>query len=145
GSTVWDLYGGVGVFAAAVADEVGPTGVIESVEFSSTAVQDGKASLSDLQQVRFHGGKVERTLGQLASSPQVVILDPPRSGAGKEVIAQVAAATPERIVHIGCDPASFARDVALYVNAGYQLDQVRAFDAFPLTHHVESFALLTRG
>ncbi|QNG19043.1 class I SAM-dependent RNA methyltransferase [Rhodococcus triatomae] len=145
GAHVWDLYGGVGVFAAVVAGDVGPGGRIDSVEFSATAVRDGAAALADAPQVHFHAARVERAIAELAPNPQVVILDPPRSGAGKEVVAAVSAAGPQRIVHVGCDPASFARDLALYSGHGYHLDQVRAFDAFPLTHHVECLALLVRG
>ncbi|QBJ98277.1 class I SAM-dependent RNA methyltransferase [Rhodococcus sp. ABRD24] len=143
GATVWDLYGGVGVFAAVLAEQVGEAGHVESVEFSRQAVADGSAALADLPQVRLHAARVERALREL-SAPDVVVLDPPRAGAGRAVVAAVADAGPERVVHIGCDPASFARDVALYREHGFRLVQIRAFDAFPLTHHVESLALLTR-
>ncbi|MCQ4122276.1 class I SAM-dependent RNA methyltransferase [Rhodococcus tibetensis] len=139
GDTAWDLYGGVGVFAAAL----GRAGLVESVESSRQAVSDGRAALADLPQVRFHPERVERALPELATPPRVVVLDPPRTGAGRDVIAAVAAAGAERIVHVGCDPASFARDLGLYLHEGYRLDTVRAFDAFPLTHHVECIALLT--
>ncbi|RVW03982.1 class I SAM-dependent RNA methyltransferase [Rhodococcus xishaensis] len=143
GARVWDLYGGVGVFAAALADQVGPLGRVDSVESSRQAVADASAAMADLPQVHLHAVRAERALRDLPA-PEVVVLDPPRSGAGKEVVALVAAAGPERIVHIGCDPASFARDIALYREHGLRLEKVRAFDAFPLTHHVESLALLTR-
>ncbi|MCZ4587262.1 TRAM domain-containing protein [Rhodococcus opacus] len=144
GETAWDLYGGVGVFAAALAGGAGPSGHVDSVESSRQAVADGKAALSDLPQVRFHADRVERALSGLASPPQVVVLDPPRAGAGRDVIGAVAAAGAERVVHVGCDPASFARDIGLYLAQGYHVDELRAFDAFPLTHHVECIALLTR-
>ena len=143
GAGVWDLYGGVGVFAATLAGQVGPLGRVDSVEFSRQAVADGTASLADLPQVYLHAERVERALHSLAA-PEVVVLDPPRAGAGRDVVAAVAAAGPERVVHIGCDPASFARDIALYREHGFGLAEVRAFDAFPLTHHVECLALLTR-
>lgn len=143
GAAVWDLYGGVGVFAATLAEQVGVTGRVESVEFSRTAVADGAAALADLPQVQLHAARVERALRDLPA-PEVVVLDPPRAGAGRDVVAALAAAGPDRIVHVGCDPASFARDVALYREHGFTLAQVRAFDAFPLTHHMESLALLTR-
>ncbi|QCQ90838.1 class I SAM-dependent RNA methyltransferase [Rhodococcus sp. SGAir0479] len=143
GARVWDLYGGVGVFAATLADQVGPTGRVDSVEFSRRAAAEGAAALADLPQVHLHAARVEHALAELPA-PEVVVLDPPRAGAGRDVVAAVAAAGAERIVHIGCDPASFARDVALYREHGFRLAQVRAFDAFPLTHHLESLALLTR-
>ncbi|RVW03494.1 class I SAM-dependent RNA methyltransferase [Rhodococcus spongiicola] len=143
GAAVWDLYGGVGVFAAALADQVGPLGRVDSVEFSRQAVADASAAMADLPQVHLHAARAGRALRDLPA-PEVVVLDPPRAGAGKEVVALIAAADPERIVHIGCDPASFARDISLYREHGFRLEKIRAFDAFPLTHHVESLALLTR-
>ncbi|MEZ5150896.1 class I SAM-dependent RNA methyltransferase [Rhodococcus zopfii] len=143
GATAWDLYGGVGVFAAALADQVGEVGRIESVESSRVAVDDGALALADLPQVRFHHGRVERMVADLPR-PEVVVLDPPRAGAGREVIEALAAATPERIVHVGCDAASFGRDVGLYRSHGYELADLRVFAAFPSTHHVECLALFTR-
>lgn len=143
GATVWDLYGGVGVFAAALAGQVGASGRVESVESSRVAVDDGAAALADLPQVSFRHGRVERVLGDLPA-PEVVVLDPPRAGAGRAVIEGIAAAGPRRVIHIGCDPASFGRDVGLYRANGYRLADLRAFAAFPSTHHVECVALLTR-
>ncbi|EOM78198.1 class I SAM-dependent RNA methyltransferase [Rhodococcus rhodnii] len=144
GDIVWDLYGGVGVFAAAVAPQVGEVGRVDSVESSPEAHRLGVLALADLAQIRLHPGRVEGAFAALTPEPTAVILDPPRSGAGKAVVAAVADAAPERIVHIGCDPASFARDLALYTEHGYRAEHIRAFDAFPLTHHVECVALLVR-
>ncbi|MFZ2178475.1 MAG: class I SAM-dependent RNA methyltransferase [Rhodococcus sp. (in: high G+C Gram-positive bacteria)] len=144
GDIAWDLYGGVGVFAASLAGAVGSSGRVESVESSRQAVADGRQALADLPQVHFHPERVERAVPGLASPPQVVVLDPPRAGAGRDVIGMVASAGAARIVHVGCDPASFGRDIGLYVEQGYHLAELRAFDAFPLTHHVECIALLTR-
>ena len=144
GSTVWDLYAGVGVFAAALAEQVGATGKVAGVEFSRHAVRDGAVALADLPQVQLIADDVERAIASLPGSPSVVVADPPRSGAGRGVVEAVASHGPARIVHIGCDPAAFARDVALYIANGYRLEQLRAFDAFPLTHHVECIGLLVR-
>ncbi|WP_280182633.1 class I SAM-dependent RNA methyltransferase [Nocardia cyriacigeorgica] len=145
GATAWDLYSGVGVFAARLADQVGPSGAVLAVESGRAAVADGTAALADLPWLHLGGGRVERWVAEhTGSAPQVVVLDPPRAGAGKAVIGAVASFAPERIVHIGCDPASFARDVGLYRAAGYELTGLRAFDAFPATHHVECLALLER-
>jgi tRNA/tmRNA/rRNA uracil-C5-methylase (TrmA/RlmC/RlmD family) len=140
GATVWDLYSGAGVFAASLADQAGR---VHAVESARPAVAAGRVALADAAQVEFHSQRVEQWLhGDLASRPEVVVLDPPRAGAGAEVVAAVTAATPDRIVHIGCDPASFARDISLYHAAGYRMKRLRAFDAFPNTHHVECLALL---
>lgn len=145
GEVAWDLYSGVGVFSAALAGAGGTTGRVDSVESSRQAVSDGKSALADLPQVHLHADRVERAIATLPTRPQVVVLDPPRSGAGRNVVDAVAAAGAERIVHVGCDPGSFARDIGLYLERDYTVQEVRAFDAFPLTHHVECLALLVRG
>ncbi|MBB4676977.1 class I SAM-dependent RNA methyltransferase [Crossiella cryophila] len=147
GGTAWDLYGGVGLFGSVLARQVGPTGSVLVIESSKRAVVDGTANLADLPQVRLRVGRVERVLGSAelrAERPDVVVLDPPRKGAGKDVVAAVAAAGPDRVVHIACDPAALARDVGLFATHGYRLAELRAFDAFPNTHHMECIALLTR-
>ena len=74
----------------------------------------------------------------------MAVLDPPRAGAGREVIDLLAAAEVPRVVHIGCEAASFARDIGIYRGHGYAVEKIRVFDAFPLTHHTECVALLTR-
>ncbi|WP_054814382.1 class I SAM-dependent RNA methyltransferase [Nocardia arizonensis] len=144
GDVAWDLYSGAGVFAARLAEQVGPTGSVRAVESSRAAVADGRAALRDLPWLDLHAGRVERWIADHATgpAPAVVVLDPPRAGAGKEVIAALGEAGPARIVHIGCDPAAFARDLGLYLAAGYRLTELRAFDAFPATHHVECVAVL---
>lgn len=142
GGLAWDLYGGAGLFATVLAGQVGPAGEVVVVEASPTAVADGVANLTDVPHVRFVTGRVERAVTHLAGRPDVVVLDPPRRGAGKAVARAVALRSPARIVHVACDPASLARDVAAFTEHGYRLEAVRAFDAFPMTHHVECIALL---
>lgn len=137
GDRAWDLYGGAGVFAAVLA-RLGLR--VDVVETSSDAVAAGRASL-DPSAVRFHRGDVARTVGRLRA-PRVVVLDPPRSGAGKAVVAVVAAAGPAAVIHVGCDPAAFARDLALFRGAGFAVREVVALDAFPGTHHLECLAVL---
>jgi tRNA/tmRNA/rRNA uracil-C5-methylase (TrmA/RlmC/RlmD family) len=144
GGTAWDLYGGVGLFASVLAAQVGPAGSVTVVESSRRATADGAAALADLPQVGFVTGRVERALDRLPGRPDVVVLDPPRQGAGREVAAAVAGRGPARIVHVACDPAALARDVAAYVGCGYRLVLLRALDTFPMTRHVECVALLTR-
>ncbi|EUA31939.1 tRNA (Uracil-5-)-methyltransferase family protein [Mycobacterium intracellulare] len=78
-----------------------------------------------------------------ASTADVAVLDPPRAGAGREIIDLLAAAGVPRVVHIGCEAASFARDIGIYLGHGYAVEKIKVFDAFPLTHHVECVALLT--
>ncbi|GAA4476977.1 TRAM domain-containing protein [Rhodococcus olei] len=144
GDVAWDLYGGVGVFAAALAAQVGERGAVLSVESARGAVDDGRRALADLPQVRLEAARVEAAVSGLSGPVTTVVLDPPRSGAGRAVVESVAAAGPRTVVHIGCDPAAFGRDVGLFLGQGYRLDAVRAFDAFPLTHHVECIARLVR-
>ncbi|GAJ82378.1 hypothetical protein NBRGN_054_00820 [Nocardia brasiliensis NBRC 14402] len=146
GGMAWDLYSGAGVFAARLADQTGLTGAVFAVESARPAVAAGKAALRDLTWLEQHAQRVERWVADRidAAAPDVVVLDPPRAGAGKEVIRALTTTAPARIIHIGCDPASFARDLGLYQAAGYRLADLRAFDAFPGTHHVECVALLDR-
>ncbi|MEU1208803.1 TRAM domain-containing protein [Nocardia sp. NPDC005825] len=145
GALVWDLYCGVGVFAARLAGQVGDTGFVHGVEFARTAVTEGRAALRDLSCVDLTAERVERWIHeQSGAAPDVVVLDPPRAGAGKDVINALSEHSPRRIVHIGCDPASFARDVGLYRSAGYHPVALRVFDAFPGTHHVECIAAFER-
>jgi tRNA/tmRNA/rRNA uracil-C5-methylase (TrmA/RlmC/RlmD family) len=143
GGTAWDLYGGVGLFAAVLAGQVGPDGEVVVVESSAQAVADGRAALADLPQVGWRTGRVERVLPTLDGRPDVVVADPPRRGLGRELVEALCARGPGRVVHVACDPAALARDLALFTARGYRLDGLRAFDAFPMTHHFESVALLS--
>ncbi|GAB3577076.1 TRAM domain-containing protein [Amycolatopsis endophytica] len=144
GALAWDLYAGVGLFASVLAAQVGPSGQVVAVESGRRAVTDGERNLADLPQVGWRAGRTEDVLRKLSGRPEVVVLDPPRSGAGREVVETLAAASPSRVVYVACDPAALARDVATFAEAGYRLERLRAFDAFPMTHHVECVALLTR-
>ncbi|WP_370942752.1 class I SAM-dependent RNA methyltransferase [Amycolatopsis sp. cg5] len=143
GGRAWDLYAGVGLFASVLASQVGPGGDVLAIESGYQAVEDGRANLADLPQVRWECGRVERLLEAAAKPVDVVVLDPPRKGAGKAVVEAIVAGQPDRIVYVACDPAALARDVATFAEHGYGLTDLRAFDAFPMTHHVECVALLS--
>ncbi|TVT06349.1 TRAM domain-containing protein [Amycolatopsis bartoniae] len=142
GALVWDLYAGVGLFASVLAAQVGPEGEVVAVESGRRAVTDGEAALADLPQVRWRSGRVEDVLRDLGGRPEVVVLDPPRSGAGRAVVESIVDRGPARVLYVACDPAALARDLATFVASGYRLAELRAFDAFPMTHHVECVALL---
>jgi tRNA/tmRNA/rRNA uracil-C5-methylase (TrmA/RlmC/RlmD family) len=144
GMTAWDLYGGAGLFAAILADAVGESGQVISVDSARAASRAARATLADLPQVRVVSDSVRRALTAQRDRADVAVLDPPRGGAGREVIDLLAAADVPRIVHIGCEAASFARDVGLYQSHGYAVHKLSVFDSFPLTHHIECVALLTR-
>jgi tRNA/tmRNA/rRNA uracil-C5-methylase (TrmA/RlmC/RlmD family) len=144
GMTAWDLYGGAGLFAAALGDAVGESGHVLSVDSSHPASRVATAALADLPQLRVITDSVRRALTAQRGTADVAVLDPPRAGAGREVIELLAAAEVPRLVHIGCEVAAFARDIGLYRRHGYTVGEIRVFDSFPLTHHIECVALLTR-
>ncbi|GGG69138.1 class I SAM-dependent RNA methyltransferase [Corynebacterium pelargi] len=140
----WDLYGGVGAFAPAIAQAL-PEARIHSVEASRAAAAAGKKAFGKSSlagKVEFHTGDVAKLLTQLPR-PAAVVLDPPRTGAGQSVIADIANAQPSTVVHIGCDAATFARDLGYWQSQGYGLDRLVVVDAFPGTHHCECVALIT--
>ena len=145
GERAMDLYAGVGLFALALADAVGPEGAVLAIESDGRAIRDAKSNLRHRPEIELRRGKVERLLKPLARQgvrADLVVLDPPRTGAGKSVIKDLAALGPRAIAYVACDPAALARDVAYARDAGYGIRSLRAFDAFPMTHHVECIAVL---
>lgn len=144
GRRAWDLYGGAGLFAAALADVVGDPGLVLSVDTSRPAADAARSALADLGQVHVVSESVRRFLAMSNEGADIAVLDPPRAGAGREIIEMLAGTEVQRVIHIGCEAASFARDIGLYRQHGYTVETIRVFDAFPLTHHVECFALLNR-
>jgi len=142
GDAVCDLYCGAGLFAVFLADQVGAAGRVMAVESHPTAVADARRNLHHLPQVEIRQGSVRAVLHTLSAPYDVVVLDPPRTGARAEVVVTVAALQPRRVVYVACDPAALARDVATFARHGYQLTRLRAFAMFPMTHHVECVALL---
>jgi tRNA/tmRNA/rRNA uracil-C5-methylase (TrmA/RlmC/RlmD family) len=147
GETVLDLYAGVGLFGGALAPAVGPDGRVVCVESDAAACAAADANLADLPQAEVWQGEVDAgglagLLDELGTAPDVVVLDPPRSGAGAPVSRLLASTGARAVVYVACDPAALARDVAAFGEAGYRLAAVRGFDAFPMTAHVEVVALL---
>jgi tRNA/tmRNA/rRNA uracil-C5-methylase (TrmA/RlmC/RlmD family) len=144
GETAMDLYCGAGLFAAGLADAVGEDGEVVAVESDATALADAAANLAGLGQVVLVEDRVDRALAQAPEGfeAEVVVLDPPRSGAGRAVVERIAAAKPRAIAYVACDPAALARDVAYFAEHGYALAGLRAFDLFPMTHHVECVATI---
>jgi tRNA/tmRNA/rRNA uracil-C5-methylase (TrmA/RlmC/RlmD family) len=143
GMVAWDLYGGAGIFAAALGEGVGDGGHVLTVDTSRGASRSARAALADLPNVSVVTDSVRRALAAQPRRADVAVLDPPRAGAGRDVIDMLAAAAVPRIIHIGCEAASFARDVGLYLAHGYRVEELRVFDSFPLTHHIESVAVLS--
>lgn len=146
GDTVLDLYAGVGLFTTFLAEQVGEGGTVLSVESDQTASRDARRNLHELPQVRLVGETVERALrhGLLGASADVIVLDPPRTGA-KKAVQGIVDLAPRRIVYVACDPAALARDLASFMARGYALTGLRAFALFPMTQHVECVAVLERS
>lgn len=145
GEKVLDLYSGVGLFAAFLAEAVGVTGRVDAVEGDKTASRLSRANLADLVWAHHHRAPVERWLaGGHRSHADIVVLDPPRSGAGRAVVTAAARRKPRSIVYVACDPVALARDAKYLSALGYKLIRLRAFDLFPMTKHVEAVALFTR-
>nr|WP_246277816.1 TRAM domain-containing protein [Phytohabitans rumicis] len=143
GESAWDLYGGAGLFAAALATRLGPSAPITLVESAPPAVAAARANLGDLTGLRIVPAKVEVALRRRLRGPvDLVVLDPPRTGAKAAVSRAVMAARPRAVAYVACDPAAFARDVRTFREGGWQLAALRAYDLFPMTHHVECVALL---
>lgn len=140
GRIAWDLYGGVGLFAEVLAAAVGPTGTVVCVESDDRAATLAAANLAGHPDAVVRAGDVREVLPDLDPEVAAVVLDPPRSGAGPAVCAELAARRPAVIVYVACDPAALARDTAALAAEGYALAGLRAFDTFPQTHHVECVA-----
>jgi len=140
GERALDLYAGVGLFAAFLAEAVGPSGSVTLVEGDRRAAADAEANVPT---ARVLVGDVGTALVDEPADPvDVVVLDPPREGAKARVVARIAARRPRAVAYVACDPAALARDLAAFAEHGYALTRLRAFDLFPMTHHVECVALL---
>ena len=142
GDHLLDLYGGVGLFAGGALPLVGPGGRIDIVEGSKSATDDARRNFRELANVHIHTGDVAREIKKF-KRVDVIILDPPRTGAGKPVIENLVKLSARAIIYVACDPAALARDTTYLYDAGYHLADIRAFDLFPMTHHIESIALYT--
>jgi 23S rRNA (uracil1939-C5)-methyltransferase len=141
GDVLLDAYCGAGLFALALADLAGE---VIGVESSASACEDFEFNAGEQTNISLHEGAVEQVLPALRSEGQrvdIVVLDPPRAGAGPEVIRELAALGPRRMVYVSCDPATLARDAVHLAAAGYRLIEAQPVDLFPQTFHVETVAL----
>jgi tRNA/tmRNA/rRNA uracil-C5-methylase (TrmA/RlmC/RlmD family) len=143
GESVLDLYAGVGLFAAFLGEAVGPGARVVAVEGDREACRHARRNLGRSAEVAT--GPVDRVLSSAYDEPfDLVVLDPPREGAKRAVVEQVVDRAPRAVAYVACDPAALARDVAIFAQHGYSLTRLRAFDLFPMTHHVECVALLEK-
>jgi tRNA/tmRNA/rRNA uracil-C5-methylase (TrmA/RlmC/RlmD family) len=144
GDRVLDLYAGAGLFTAALARAVGPTGRVVGVESDRQAVADAARNLIDLQWAQVQSARVTvELLAGLDIAPDLVILDPPRAGVGAAIMQALLDLGARVIAYVACDPASLARDVRAATDRGWVLRGVSAYDGFPMTHHIECIAVLT--
>lgn len=141
--THFDLYGGVGLFAASLAD-LGGTDIV-TVESSRRATAHARQNLAPLD-VTAATARVDRYLAGVPAGTRAgaVVLDPPRSGAGRAVVDALDALAPEAIAYVACDPVALARDLGFFREHGWKVGTLRGFDLFPHSHHFEVVALLTR-
>jgi tRNA/tmRNA/rRNA uracil-C5-methylase (TrmA/RlmC/RlmD family) len=150
GEKVLDLYAGVGLFARFLGDAVGINGSVGLIEGERVAVSHARTNLATLSGTwEAVSGDVERVLakprGPILSGPvDIVVLDPPRQGARRKVVREIVRRRPRRVAYVACDPAALARDTAYLREGGYSLASLRAFDLFPMTHHVECVAIFQR-
>jgi 23S rRNA (uracil1939-C5)-methyltransferase len=140
-TTVLELYSGVGLFSAFMAPRVGK---LAAVEASESANADFVENLDEFENVELYEATVDRTLPGLEIQPDLILVDPPRSGLGPKVLPPLLALAAPHLIYISCDPATLARDAARLVEGGYQLEQITLFDMFPQTYHIESLSLWRR-
>lgn len=163
GECALDLYAGAGLFTAALADAVGASGTVVSIEGSPVTHKDARSNFapdgcsrtenSEDTRIEVIRGDVARHLVDLKTALEfgeipaidAVVLDPSREGANRTTLERLDALDPKRILYVACDPASLGRDTGILRELGWDMVQLRAFDMYPNTHHVESVALFERA
>jgi tRNA/tmRNA/rRNA uracil-C5-methylase (TrmA/RlmC/RlmD family) len=144
GESALDLFAGSGLFAGVLADAVGPSGSVLAVEADLTAADDARHNLRGTPWARVHTGDATEVIRRIgAAGIHLAVLDPPRTGADRALVAELAKAPSlRRIAYVSCDPATLARDLKAFCSRGWRIGQLRAFDVFPMTQHVEALAIL---
>lgn len=134
-SLVVDAYCGVGLFSTFLRPLAGR---VIGIESSPSACEDYAANLDEFEDVELYEAPVEMVLQSLQEVPELVVVDPPRAGLGRGVVDSLLKMRPPALIYISCDPATLARDAKRMVEGGYRLEQVKPFDMFPQTYHIES-------
>ncbi|MEK6222730.1 MAG: class I SAM-dependent RNA methyltransferase [Chloroflexota bacterium] len=134
---VLDLYCGVGLFSAFLAPKVKQ---LIGIEINASAVEDFTINLDEFENVEVYNAAVEKTLPALKVSPNIIVVDPPRSGIGHKILDTIIEMDPGVLVMISCDPATLGRDAKRLIEAGYTLKQITPIDLFPQTFHIESIS-----
>ena len=153
GEVALDLFCGAGLFAGALAAAVGPGGMVVAVDADRAAVRDARHNLRGTPLARVHAADAAAALARGGwPPPALAVLDPPRTGVPRQVIERLLAPgagaaaggrdSLRAVAYVSCDPATLARDIAVFAGLGWRLEGLRAFDIFPMTHHVECVAAL---
>ncbi len=143
GDDVVDLFSGVGLFGVPLAKRVGAHGRVTAVESSPFAVRDARTNATGLKQMKVREWSVTpRSVNDTVRAGSIVVIDPPRQGLAKGVVAALVRRAPRRVIYVSCDAATFARDLKIFLGSGFSLNLLRVFDLFPMTEHVELVALL---
>ena len=143
GDTVTDLYAGVGLFSVPLARATGRGGRVTAVESAPWSVADARHNVEGAGRVQVRQWDVTaRAVNDAVAPDAIVVVDPPRTGLGRGVATALARRAPRRLVYVSCDPATFARDLSALLMGGFALGDLRAFDLFPMTEHVELVARL---
>lgn len=149
GERCLDLYSGVGLFAGALAADVTESGALIAVEADAQACRDARRNLHDLPWVQIVHADVPRWLRGPGRSAMeginLAIADPPRTGLGRAVVRELTASDIGRVVYVSCEPTTLARDLGYLAEEGFKARAIRAFDCFPMTHHMETVILLERA
>lgn len=151
-SVIWDLYSGSGLFTMPLASRIVPNGEVLAIEGAEQAASSAikNAKRNNISNVIEVAGDVLQSLRHVKKNyanldqPDLVVLDPPRAGAGKKVVEQIAASGAFSVIYVSCNPASLARDLAVFTAQGYELSFIHAHDIYPMTHHVECVVLMSR-
>jgi 23S rRNA (uracil1939-C5)-methyltransferase len=146
---VYDLYSGAGTIAIFVSEKAEQVIGFESVE---SAIEDAKANaeLNNISNVNFFYADLYKSFLPIGKknnfpTPDVIIIDPPRSGMHVNTANDVIKLSPQKVVYVSCNPTTQVRDIKLLVSAGYKLVKIRPVDMFPHTYHIENVALLAKG
>ena len=133
------MYSGVGLFASAILNEVSDQGFVTMIESDKTAVADARKIFANKLNVKILQGLVAQQLS-IVKRADLIVLDPPRTGAGEVVVKQMIKFKPRKIIYVACDPAALARDSKTLLDLGYKLDHISGYDLFPMTQHIECMA-----
>jgi 23S rRNA (uracil1939-C5)-methyltransferase len=142
GETLVDAYCGVGLFGLALADQVKR---VIGVEVDPSAIADFQHNAQGMEHVAAIQGQTENAFSELEGPLDLMVIDPPRSGAGKGAVGEILRLQPQRVAYVSCDPATLARDARDLVGGGYHIHVVQPVDLFPQTYHIESVVLFDRA